>query len=57
LTTKTSIQIKLPAGVDESIFTIGIEKLAGQKATVTDESFVIYQLISTVPPVVLGKAV
>lgn len=50
LTTKTSIQIKLPAVVDESIYKSGIEKLSGPKSTVTDENYVIYQLISSVPP-------
>jgi len=48
--TKISIQQKLPLNVDESIFKSGIEKLAGQKASFTDESFIIYQLISAVPP-------
>jgi hypothetical protein len=50
MVTKNSIQQKLPATVDESIFKSGIEKLAGQKASLTDESFILYQLISTVPP-------
>jgi hypothetical protein len=50
LTTKTTIQVKLPAVVDESIFKSGIEKLSGPKSTVTDENYVIYQLISSVPP-------
>jgi hypothetical protein len=48
--TKISIPIKLPAVVDERIFASGIEKLAGQKATMNDESYIIYQLISAVPP-------
>lgn len=50
MVTKNSIQQKLPATVDESIFKSGIEKLAGQKASLTDESFILYQLISAVPP-------
>ena len=50
MVTKISIQQKLPAAVDESIFKSGIEKLAGQKASFTDESFILYQLISAVPP-------
>jgi len=50
LTTKTSIQVKLPPVVDESIYKSGIEKLSGPKSTVTDENYVIYQLISSVPP-------
>ncbi|HTI60243.1 DUF5691 domain-containing protein [Mucilaginibacter sp.] len=47
---KVSIQQTLPAVVDESIFKSGIEKLAGQKASITDESFILYQLIGSVPP-------
>jgi len=53
--TKISIQQKLPLNVDESIFKSGIEKLAGQKATFTDESFILYQLISAVPPLFWEK--
>ena len=48
--TKVSIQLKLPDRVDESIFKSGIEKLAGQKAAFTDEEYIIYQLISAIPP-------
>ena len=48
--TKVSIQINLPAVIDETIFASGIEKLAGQKATMNDESYIIYQLMSAVPP-------
>ena len=48
--TKVSIQQKLPDVVDERIFKSGIEKLAGQKATFSDESFILYQLIGFVPP-------
>ena len=48
--TKVSIQQKLPDVVDESIFKSGIEKLSGQKAAFTDEEYIIYQLISAVPP-------
>lgn len=47
---KVSIQQKLPDTVDESIFKSGIQKLAGQKASHSDESFILYQLILEVPP-------
>ncbi|NHA06332.1 hypothetical protein G7092_21160 [Mucilaginibacter sp. HC2] len=47
---KVSIQQKLPATVDEGIFKSGIEKLAGQKSSTSDEGFIIYQLIAAVPP-------
>lgn len=53
--TKTSIQQKLPDKFDESIFKSGIEKLAGQKSAFTDEEYIIYQLISAVPPVFWEK--
>ncbi|EHQ27099.1 DUF5691 domain-containing protein [Mucilaginibacter paludis] len=49
--TKISIQLKLPAKVDESIFKSGIQKLTGIKSTMTDEEYIIYQLISAIPPV------
>lgn len=48
--TKVSIQQKLPDTVDENIFRSGIEKLAGQKSGISDESFIIYQLMAAVPP-------
>jgi hypothetical protein len=51
LMNKTSIQLKLPANVDEGIFKSGIEKLISNKSTLTDENYVIYQLVSYVPPV------
>lgn len=55
LTTKTSIQLKLPAVIDESIYKSGIEKLSGPQNKMTDENFVIYQLISAIPPVFWEK--
>ncbi|QEC80003.1 DUF5691 domain-containing protein [Mucilaginibacter ginsenosidivorax] len=48
--TKISIRQELPATVDESIFKSGIEKLAGQKSSVNDEGYIIYQLMASVPP-------
>jgi len=48
--TKITIQQTLPAAIDESIFKSGIEKLAGQKASFTDEHYILYQLIGFVPP-------
>ncbi|RKR83059.1 hypothetical protein BDD43_3259 [Mucilaginibacter gracilis] len=48
--TKVSIQQKLPATVDEHIFKSGIEKLAGPKSALTDEGYILHQLISAVPP-------
>ncbi|OCX54348.1 hypothetical protein BEL04_08815 [Mucilaginibacter sp. PPCGB 2223] len=48
--TKVSIQFKLPSRIDEAIFKSGIEKLSGQKSPFSDEEFIIYQLIESVPP-------
>lgn len=48
--TKVSIQQRLPAAVDESIYKSGVEKLSGPKSNITDEQFVIYQLVCAVPP-------
>lgn len=50
LGTKTSIQQKLPDGIDESIFKTGVEKLTGAKAGMSDQQFILYQLGSLVPP-------
>lgn len=48
--TKISIRQELPTTIDENIFNSGIEKLAGQKSSVNDEGYIIYQLIASVPP-------
>lgn len=47
---KTSLQFQLPANVPEDIFKSGIEKLSGQRS-ISDEGFILYQLISYTPPV------
>lgn len=48
---KTVIQQKLSGEIDESIFKSGIEKLSGPaQKNMTDESFIIYQLVELVPP-------
>lgn len=46
---KTFLQFKLPGSFDEAIFKTGIEKLSSSKE-ITDEEFIIYQLIQSVPP-------
>lgn len=46
---KTSIQMKLPTGLDESVFNTGIEKLSSNKA-VSDEEFIVSQMIKFTPP-------
>lgn len=46
---KTSLQFKLPSALDESVFKTGIEKLSSNKE-ITDEEFIIYQLMQSVPP-------
>jgi len=46
---KTLLLFRLPPSVPESIFKSGIEKLSSQK-NISDEEFVIYQLIACIPP-------
>lgn len=46
---KTNLEFKLPGSFDEAIFKTGIEKLSSSKE-ITDEEFIIYQLIQSVPP-------
>jgi len=50
LTSKTVLQFKLPATVPEALFEYGIQKLSSNK-NISDERFIIYQLISHTPPV------
>jgi hypothetical protein len=50
LGTKITIQQKLPTNLDESIFKTGVDKLTGIKGGMTDEQFILYQLVSLVPP-------
>lgn len=47
---KTSIRVQLPDSVDEYIFKSGIEKMSGPKSVMTDDQYIVYQLISNVPP-------
>lgn len=49
LSTKTSIQVQLPATINEQIFTTGIEQLSNQKEF-TDQEFIVGQLIESIPP-------
>ncbi len=49
LVNKSSLQIALPADMDEAVFKSGIEKLSKLK-TVSDEQYIIAQLIVAVPP-------
>lgn len=47
---KNGLQIRLPAGIDESLFkTTGIDKLSSNK-DMTDEEFIIFQMMQAVPP-------
>jgi len=50
LINKTSIKLKLPDNINDAIFKSGIEKLAKANSNTSDEHFIIYQLISQVPP-------
>lgn len=49
LSSKMSLQFHLPATIDDTIFKSGIDKLSNNKAF-TDEEYILYQLIETVPP-------
>ena len=49
LSSKLVLKFHLPATIDEAIFKTGIEKLSNDKAF-TDDEFIIYQLIRSVPP-------
>jgi len=50
LTSKTVLEFKLPANVPEAVFESGIQKMSSQK-NISDDHFIIYQLISFIPPV------
>lgn len=50
LSSKTVLQFKLPASIPEAVFQSGIEKMSSQK-NVSDERYIIHQLISYTPPV------
>lgn len=49
LTSKTTLHFNLPGSIDEAVFKSGIEKLSSNKE-LTDEAFIISQLIKAVPP-------
>ena len=49
LSSKTVLQFQWPSKVDDAVFKNGISKLSGTKEF-TDEEFIIYQLIQSVPP-------
>jgi len=49
MVSKKSLLFKLPGSFDETIFKTGIEKLSSSKE-ISDEEFIIYQLIQSTPP-------
>src|SRR6185295_420131 len=49
LLNKTSVEINPSVSFDDSIFKTGIDKLSNNKQF-TDEEFIVFQLISNVPP-------
>lgn len=49
MTSKTVLQCKLPASMDEAIYKSGIDKLSSKKE-ITDDEYVIMQLTESVPP-------
>ncbi len=52
LSSKMILQFHLPPDLDESIFKTGIDKLSNNKEF-TDDQFIIFQLIQSVPPAFL----
>lgn len=50
LTTKTKLLIQLPTVIDEQVFKSGIEKLSKDTKTISDEQYILQQLVSQVPP-------
>jgi hypothetical protein len=54
LTSKMVLHFQLPTAVDEHIFKSGIDKLSGGKEF-TDDEFILFQLIQSVPPVFWEK--
>lgn len=52
---KRSLQMALPADADPGIYKHGIQKLSNDKAF-TDDEFILYQLIESVPPVLWEDA-
>jgi hypothetical protein len=47
---KTGLQFLLPASVNEAVFKTGIEKLSSNSKEFSDDEFIIYQLVQSVPP-------
>ncbi len=50
LVNKIKLQFQLPANLNPQIFNTGIEKMAGPNVKMSDEDYVMFQLISSVPP-------
>jgi hypothetical protein len=50
LVSKTTLQVQLTADPNPQIFSTGIEKMAGPDVKMSDEDYIVYQLISSVPP-------
>jgi hypothetical protein len=48
--TRTNLKMELPDGLPDELFKTGIDKLAGPKSIFNDQEYIIYQLISSVPP-------
>jgi hypothetical protein len=47
---KTGLLFQLPASINEAIFKTGIEKLSSNSKEFSDDEFIIYQLVQSVPP-------
>jgi hypothetical protein len=47
---KSSLNIQLPTDINQAIFKTGIERLSSNQNNITDDGFVIYQLMTFIPP-------
>ena len=50
LTTKTKLVVQLPENVDEAVYKSGIDKLSKNAKVISDEDYILQQLIGQVPP-------
>ena len=50
LVNKSAITINVPAIIEENIFKTGIEKMSGPNSGFSDDEYLVYQLITFVPP-------
>lgn len=47
---RSTLSVHLPTDINQAIFTTGIEKLSSNQNNITDDGFVVYQLMTFIPP-------